>query len=165
MKPLGVIILIGRVRSAAEAFVLGLACGIGFDLIETSGYISANYNDWLSTALIRTGAGLLHGFGAAMVALGWYYLVHPGKKRVLKALGCWFYAVAQHAIWNGSWGLVLLPAPFGQFFNNLMLTISSVTLPYYVIINIAEALFMLGFFLYITGRIRGKGIEVEAQAT
>ena len=164
VKPLGVIILIGRVRSAAEAFVLGLACGIGFDLIETSGYISANYNDWLSTALIRTGAGLLHGFGAAMVALGWYYLVHPGKKRVLKALGCWFYAVAQHAIWNGSWGLVLLPAPFGQFFNNMMLTIGSVTLPYYVIINIAEALFMLGFFLYITGRIRTERVEVETQA-
>ncbi len=163
VKPLGVIILIGRVRSAAEAFVLGLACGIGFDLIETSGYISANYNDWLSTALIRTGAGLLHGFGAAMVALGWYYLVHPGKKHVLKALGCWLYAVVQHALWNGSWGLVLLPAPFGQFFNNLMLTIGSVTLPYYVIINIGEALFMLGFFLYITGRLRG--VEVDTQAT
>ena len=164
VKPLGVIILIGRIRSAAEAFVLGLACGIGFDLIETSGYISANYNDWLSTALIRTGAGLLHGFGAAMVALGWYYLVHRGKKHVLKSFGCWLYAVAQHAIWNGSWGLVLLPAPFGQFFSNLTLTIGSVTLPYYVIINIAEALFMLGFFLYITGRIRGRGVEVEKQA-
>ena len=45
-----------------------------------------------------------------------------------------------------------------------MLTIGAVTLPYYVIINIAEALFMLGFFLYITGRIRGRGSEVEKQA-
>src|SRR5207249_1121714 len=89
VKPLAVVVLIGRIRSAAEAFVLGLACGIGFDLIETTGYISAGYQDWLSIALIRTGAGLLHGFGAAMVALGWYYLVHPGKKRVLKALASW----------------------------------------------------------------------------
>lgn len=156
VKPLAVVVLIGRVRSAAEAFVLGLACGIGFDLIETSGYISADYTNWLNIALIRTGAGLLHGFGAAMVALGWYYLVHPGKKRVLKALGCWLYAVAQHAIWNGSWGLALLPAPFGPFFNNLTLTIGSVMLPYYVLINIGEALFMLGFFLYMTNKIRGK---------
>jgi RsiW-degrading membrane proteinase PrsW (M82 family) len=156
VKPLAVVILIGRVRSAAEAFVLGLACGIGFDLIETTGYISAGYQDWLNTALIRTGSGLLHGFGAAMVALGWYYLTHPGRHRWLKASGCWLYAVAQHALWNGSWGLVLLPAPVGPFFNNLNATIGSVSLPYYELINIGEVLVMLVFFIYITGRLRTK---------
>src|SRR6266567_6317907 len=154
VKPLGVIILIGRVRSAAEAFVLGLACGIGFDLIETSGYISANYNDWLSTALIRTGAGLLHGFGAAMVALGWYYLVHAKKRRLLLAFLCWFYAVLQHALWNGSWGLVLIPGPIGNYFNNASVTLGPFSVPAYEIINIVEALFMLAFFLYMTGRLR-----------
>ncbi|HYX50356.1 MAG TPA: PrsW family glutamic-type intramembrane protease, partial [Ktedonobacteraceae bacterium] len=50
VKPLAVIIFIGRVRSAAEAFVLGLAAGIGFNLIETTGYISSGYQDWLSVA-------------------------------------------------------------------------------------------------------------------
>jgi RsiW-degrading membrane proteinase PrsW (M82 family) len=153
VKPLAAVILIGRVRSAAEAFVLGLSCGVGFDLIETSGYISASYNDWLSTALIRSGAGLLHGFGAAMVVLGWYYLTHPGKNRLPKALGCWLYAVAQHAIWNGSWGVVLLPGSIGQFFNNT-LTIGSISLPYYAFINIGEAIIMLVLFLYMTGRLR-----------
>lgn len=153
VKPLAAIILIGRIRSAAEAFILGLACGVGFDLIETSGYISASYNDWLSTALIRSGASLLHGFGAAMVVLGWYYITHSGKNRVPKALGCWLYAVIQHAVWNGSWGVVLLPGSTGQFFNNT-LTIGSVGLPYYAFINIGEAVIMLVFFLYITGRLR-----------
>ncbi len=153
VKPLAAIILIGRIRSAAEAFILGLACGVGFDLIETSGYISSSYNDWLSTALIRSGASLLHGFGAAMVVLGWYYLTHPGKNRVPKALGCWLYAVVQHAIWNGSWGVALLPGSIGQFFNNT-LTIGSVGLPYYTFINIGEAIIMLAFFLYMTGRLR-----------
>jgi|SRR5579863_1084722 len=157
VKPLAVIVLIGRVRSAAEAFVLGLACGIGFDLIETSGYISSSSADWLSTALIRTGSGLLHGLGAAMVALGWYYLTHPGKNRVLKAAGCWLYAVAQHALWNGAIGLALLPGSVGAFFSNLSLTIGSVTLQYYELIDIGEAIFMLCFFLYMTGRIREKG--------
>ncbi len=156
VKPLAVVVLVGRIRSAAEAFVLGLACGIGFDLIETTGYISSGYQDWLSIALIRTGAGLLHGFGAAMVALGWYYLVHPGKKRVLKALACWLYAILQHALWNGAWGLTLLPAPVGSFFNNLNVRIGSVSLPSYEIINIAEALFILAFFIYMTGRLRTK---------
>ena len=160
VKPLAAVILVGRVRSAAEAFVLGLSCGVGFDLIETSGYISSSYNDWLSTALIRSGASLLHGFGAAMVVLGWYYLTHPGKNRVPKALGCWLYAVAQHAIWNGSWGVVLLPGSIGQFFNNT-LTVGSIGLPYYAFINIGEAVIMLAFFLYITGRLRRPSLPSE----
>ena len=155
VKPLAVIVLIGRVRSAAEAFVLGMACGVGFDLIETTGYIGAGYHDWLSVALIRTGSGLLHGFGAAMVALGWYYLTHPGKHRLLKTVACWLYAVAQHALWNGSWGLALLPAPLGPFFNNSV-TIGAVSLPSYEIINIGEAIVILAFFIYMTGKLRKK---------
>lgn len=157
VKPLAVVVLIGRVRSAAEAFILGLAAGVGFDLIETSGYISSGYHDWLTVALIRSGASLLHGFGAAMVALGWYYLTHPGRHRWLKASGCWLYAVIQHAIWNGTWGLVLLPAPAGSFFNNAKLTIGPVTLAAYEIVNIIEALLMLIFFIYMTGRLRPRG--------
>jgi len=156
VKPIGVVVLIGRIRSAAEAFVLGLACGIGFSLIETTSYISLGYQDWLSIALIRTGSGLLHGFGAAMVALGWYYLTRPGKYRLLKTAGCWLYALAQHAIWNGSWGLTLLPAPVGPFFDKLNVTIGPVSLTFYYMILIAEAVFMLAFFIYMTGRLRAK---------
>lgn len=158
VKPLAVVVLIGRIRSAAEAFVLGLACGIGFDLIETTGYISSGYQDWLSVALTRTGSGLLHGFGAAMVALGWYYITHQetGQGRVLKALGCWLYAVLQHALWNGTLGLILLPAPVGPFFNHLNLIIGPVNLPSYEIINIVEMIFILVFFIYMTGRVRTK---------
>ncbi len=156
IKPLAVIIFIGRVRSAAEAFVLGLAAGIGFNLIETTGYISSGYQDWLSIALVRTGSGLLHGFGAAMVTLGWYYLTHPGKHRGWKVAGCWAYAVLQHAIWNGSWGLTLLPGSVGSYFNNTNVTIGSVSLPVYAFVNIAEALFMLAFFIYMTGVLRSK---------
>ena len=156
VKPLAVIIFIGRVRSAAEAFMLGLAAGIGFNLIETTGYISSGNQDWLSVALVRTGSGLLHGFGAAMVTLGWFYLTHPGKHRGLKVTGCWAYAVLQHAIWNGSWGLILLPGSIGSFFNNTNVAIGSISLPSYGLVNIAEAIFMLAFFIYMTGILRTK---------
>ena len=161
VKPLAVIILIGRMRSAAETFVLGLACGVGFDLIETSGYISLNPANWLNVALIRSGSGLLHGMGAAMVALGWYYLTHPGKNRVPKALGCWLYAVVQHALWNGSAFLTLLPGSAGEFFSR-QLTIGSVSLAYFELVNVGEAVLILLFFLYITYRIRGKAAPVGA---
>lgn len=157
VKPMAVVLLIGRVRSAAEAFALGMACGIGFDLVETSFYISSGYHDWLNIALLRTGAGLLHGFGAAMVSLGWYYLIHGKRRRFLRAFACWLYAVLQHAIWNGSWGLVLLPAPIGPFFNNWTLNLGFTSLPGYILINIFEAICMLAFFIYMTGRLRLKG--------
>jgi len=157
VKPLAVVLLIGRVRSAAEAFALGMACGIGFDLVETSFYISSGYHDWLNVALLRTGAGLLHGFGAAMVSLGWYYLIHGKKRRFLRAFACWLYAVLQHAIWNGSWGLALLPAPIGPFFDNWTLNLGFTSLPGYILINIFQAICMLAFFIYITGRLRLKG--------
>ena len=155
VKPLAVIILIGRMRSAAETFVLGLACGIGFDLIETSGYISSSTGGWLNIALGRTGSGLLHGMGAAMVALGWYYLTHPGKNRVPKALGCWVYAVVQHALWNSTAFLTLLPGSGGDFFSR-QLTIGSFTLGYFELVNIGEAILILLILLYITGRIRSR---------
>ncbi len=161
VKPLAVIILIGRMRSAAETFVLGLACGIGFDLIETSGYISSSTGNWLNIALGRTGSGLLHGMGAAMVALGWYYLTHPGKNRVPKALGCWLYAVVQHAIWNSTAFLTLLPGSSGEFFSR-QLTIGSFNMGYFEFVNIGEAILILLFFLYITARIRGKAASVQA---
>jgi len=35
-------------------------------------------------------------------------------------------------------------------------TIGSLSLPSYSIVNIAEALFMLAFFIYMTGRLRTK---------
>lgn len=156
VKPLAVVIFIGRLHSAAEAFMLGMACGIGFDLVETSLYISSGYHDWLATALLRTGAGLLHGFGAAMVALGWYYLTHAKKHRWLLAFACWSYAILQHAIWNGSVGIALLPAPIGPLLDSWNLNLGFTSLPFYTLINIIELLFMVAFFIYITGKLRAK---------
>ncbi len=154
VKPLAVAFYIGRMLSASEAFVLGMAAGIGFAMVETVGYIGSGYHDWLSVALERTGAGLLHGFGAAMVALGWYYLVHAKERRLLKAFGCWAYAVFQHFVWNATAVLSLLPGPVGSTLNSWNLNLGFVTLPFIEILNIIEAVLILIFFIYMTGRLR-----------
>ncbi len=156
VKPLAVIALIGRVESAAEAFVLGLSCGIGFDLIETSGYISSGYQDWLNVALQRSTAGLLHGLGAAMVSLGWYYLTHPkaSNNRFLLGFGCMLYAVLQHAIWNGSFGLQLLPAPIGPYLSNGTIGSGSFAFPSFLLVYVVESIIMLVVFFLVTGKIR-----------
>lgn len=154
VKPLAVALYIGRVRSAAEAFIMGMAAGIGFNLVETVGYIGSGYHSWIDVALERTGTGLLHGFGAAMVALGWYYLTHTKDKRFLKAFACWLYAVLQHAIWNGSATLVLLPAPLGPTLASWNLNLGFTTLPFTEMLNIIEAILFFVFFLYMTSRLR-----------
>jgi len=156
VKPLAVAFYIGRVRSASEAFVLGMAAGIGFAMVETVGYIGAGYHDWLTVALERTGAGLLHGFGAAMVALGWYYLVHAKEQRLLKAFGCWAYAVFQHFVWNATAVLSLLPGPAGSTLNSWNLNLGFVVLPFVEILNIIEAILIFVFFIYMTGRLRRR---------
>jgi PrsW family intramembrane metalloprotease len=158
VKPLAVAIMSGRLRSAGEAFVLGLACGTGFNLIETSGYMSMGYNNWLDVALQRTSSGLLHGFGAAMVSLGWYYLTHPkaSNHRFLLPLGCWGYAVLQHAIWNGSFVVALLPAPIGPFLDNGTVPLGPLSFPAIMLVYGALTIVMLIFFFYVTKKIRPK---------
>lgn len=160
VKPLAVVVLIGRVQSKVEAFALGLACGIGFNLVETSGYISQGYGDWLNVALIRSSTGLLHGFGAAMVALGWYILTHKEEglwwKRLLIALGCMGYAILQHAIWNGTGALIFLPGPLGTFFQNWSWSAGPVSLSGTDLINIAEIVPMLVFFICMATLLRRR---------
>lgn len=161
VKPLAVVAFIGRVRSASEAFVLGMACGIGFALIETVGYIGLGYTDWLTVALERTGASLLHGFGAGMVALGWYYLFHAERYRFLKFIGCFAYAIFQHFVWNATALLSLLPGPVGTTINSWNLNLGFTVLPFPEILNIVEVILILVFFTYMTGIIRGKRTPPE----
>jgi RsiW-degrading membrane proteinase PrsW (M82 family) len=161
VKPLAVVVLIGRVRSKAEAFALGLACGVGFSLVETVGYISqGGSSDWLSVALGRSGVSLLHGFGAAMMALGWYILTHREEgswgRRIGLGLGCALYAIVQHALWNGSIGLALLPGPLGTFFTTWSWSLGPLTIDGSELVNIIEVIGILIFFIVLAGRLRRK---------
>ncbi len=111
LKPLGVVLIIGRIGSAAEAFLLGLSAGIGFAVFETLGYISSGEADWVVVAIERIGAGLLHGLGAGFAALGWYYLIRGKGVRLrwLRGFGGIAYAMFQHAAFNASSLIGLLP--------------------------------------------------------
>lgn len=159
VKPLAVAVILGRLCSAAEAFILGFACGIGFDLIETSGYISlGDTRSWADTALERSTAGLLHGFGAGMVALGCYYLMHPNSinRRILIGIGCIAYAIIQHAIWNGAFLLAFLPAPIGPLIENGTIQIGSYPMQGIVLVYAIESLLIFAIFLSVTGKLRSQ---------
>jgi RsiW-degrading membrane proteinase PrsW (M82 family) len=114
LKPLGAVLIIRRLRTRSEAFLVGLAAGIGFNIVETIGYITQGQGDWINVALERSAAGLLHGVGAGMATLGWWYLIN-GKGvslRFIKGFALILYAMAQHAINNGAAVLIsLVPEP------------------------------------------------------
>jgi PrsW family intramembrane metalloprotease len=156
-KPLAVVIMIGRIRSAAEAFILGMACGIGFDMIETTEYMGGGYTHWINVAIDRSTAGLLHGFGAGMMALGWYYVTHKDalkRRHIQIGLGCMLYAILQHAIWNGSFVLQLLPAPIGPYLENGTIPIFGYQLDAFLIVYIVFSILILCFLWFVTGKVR-----------
>jgi RsiW-degrading membrane proteinase PrsW (M82 family) len=112
-KQIGGFFLLPRIKRAQEAFLIGMASGLGFAIIETSGYIGEGQADWVGIAIQRLGAGLLHGVGAAMAGLGWYYLFKGQgmRRRWSLGIGCLVYAYVQHAIFNGGAVLVLVLIP------------------------------------------------------
>ncbi len=160
LKPLGALLIIRRLRTPGQAFLVGMAGGIGFDLVETIGYIGMGQADWVYVAIERIGAGLLHGVGAGMAALGWYYLIN-GKGvplRWLKGIGCGVYAVVQHAVFNGSNLIALLipglSAPLAQPLYLVKLPFESAALIFMVLYVV-----ILTVLIVVTGRIRNaKGM-------
>jgi hypothetical protein len=166
LKPLAVVTMIGRIRSAAEAFILGMACGIGFDMIETTSYIGIGYHHWIDVAINRSTAGLLHGFGAGMMALGWYYITHKDALKghhIQIGLGCMLYAILQHAIWNGSFVLQLLPAPIGPYLESGTITIVNYQLDAFLIVYVIFSILMLCFLWFVTRKIRLQpGVPLKA---
>jgi hypothetical protein len=156
LKPLGAVLIIRRLRTRSEAFLVGLAAGIGFNIVETIGYITQGQGDWINVALERSTAGLLHGVGAGMATLGWWYLIN-GKGvplRFLKGFGLILYAMAQHAINNGAAVLIgLVPEPLRSL---LFDTFYLGKLPeqYASLLFIGYGVLILGVLLWVTNALR-----------
>ena len=157
VKPLGALIAIRRLRTPGEAFLVGMAGGIGFDMLETLGYIGQGQADWIYVAIERIGAGLLHGVGAGMVGLGWYYFINGKGVRLrwLRGIGCGVYAVLQHAIFNGTNVITFFPLPF-NLNQQLAQPLYLGQLPFEsaVLIFIGFYIVMIGVLFFITGRLR-----------
>ncbi len=168
VKPLGALLAIRRLRTPAEAFLVGLAAGVGFDILETIGYIGQGQADWISVSIERIGAGLLHGVGAGMGALGWYYLVNGSGVRLrwLKGIGCGAYAVVQHGLFNAlSLSGQVLPKEVNDWLNQPYF-IGSLPLQRNDIIYLVIYLLLIGVLMYMTSRLwQAKGMPERKPPT
>lgn len=161
VKPLGALLAIRRLRTPAEAFLVGLAAGVGFDIFETIGYIGQGQADWVTVAIDRIGAGLLHGVGAGMATLGWYYFINGSgvQLRWLRGIGCGVYAVAQHALFNAfSFIGAVLPSNVNDWLNQPFY-IGDLPLQNADIIYLGIYLYLIGFLLFMTRQLwHAKGM-------
>jgi RsiW-degrading membrane proteinase PrsW (M82 family) len=121
VKPLGAVLIMPRLKTASAAFLVGVAGGVGFAMFESVfTYIGTGEADWVDVALQRAGSSILHGLGAGMVALAWFYLFHGRgvANRWWKVAGCVVYAVFQHGLNNAVAVLIsFVPGPVGTWFN------------------------------------------------
>jgi hypothetical protein len=98
LKPLGVWLLAGKLRSPAQGFTLGALSGAGYGMIETVGISAQAPGDWASLLFSRIGTGLLHITTSALV--GAAIVMAWRERRFLRLLGAYLLAVLLHGLWN-----------------------------------------------------------------
>ncbi len=165
-KPLGVLLLGRRLRGPAEAFLVGMAGGAGFAIVENMLYESGGFRLWAAVATMRGVGGVLHPLNAGLVALGWYGVLctdAPGRWRRL--FGFYGLAVAIHALWNG--GLTLIFSAAGAYFfaaDTWRVSIYGLGQPTIVVVFMAlEAIALWRLLILVTDQLRG-GAEATIES-
>ncbi len=93
----------GRPQTRAEAFMAGVAAGVGFAVVEDIMYATGGFfftSGWEAVASVRMLSAAVHPLASGIVALGWW---EWRQRRDLGLLARRFLTgVGVHAIWNGS---------------------------------------------------------------
>lgn len=155
VKPLGAVLIMRRLRTPAGAFLVGMASGVGFSIFETLAiYVGQGEADWVVVALERFGAGFLHGVGAGMGALGWYYFINGKGVRLrwLRGVGCLLYAVVQHGVYNGIALLISLPNPLTKALQT-PIYLGRLPVDAFTLLLVVYWALIVGFMVFITGRL------------
>ncbi len=98
VKPLGILPLLRVCGHRGRAFLLGVAAGGGFAIVEDWLYTAFGVNLWGGILLLRAIGIGIHMLGTGWVALGWYEAMSNSKGGWLRRYG---FAVGLHALWNG----------------------------------------------------------------
>ena len=107
LKPLGLIFVIKRLRTPYEGVLYGVACGMGFAIIENLLYelfivIWYGSDAWTINAFVRgIGSTLLHAVGPAAIgyAIALSNQMQEPRRKVLPI--AYLIGVVMHGLWNG----------------------------------------------------------------
>ena len=117
LKPIGLIFVIKRLRTPYEGVLYGVACGMGFAIMENLLYelfilIWYGADAWTINAFVRgIGSTVLHAVGPAAVGYA-YALSNQMKISQSKTLGiAILFGIIMHGLWNG---FATLPFMMGE---------------------------------------------------
>jgi hypothetical protein len=153
ITPLLLAFYIRKVQRAGEALLLGLVCGTGFGIMESAAVVGNSYHDWIGILLTSLGMIVLNGTGGALVALGWYHILNPDHRQLLKASGYWLWAVVQQIIFNLLPIATLVPA-LDSFLKSWKTSLGTGIVSFYEIGYIVGVIIILAVFLYLMQRLR-----------
>lgn len=94
---------VARPTSRREAFLSGVAAGVGFAIVENIAYGMGGllgFDAWEPIVLGRMLGAAVHPLASGLVVLGWWELRNADDPRA--AIGRLITGVAVHAAWNGS---------------------------------------------------------------
>jgi hypothetical protein len=98
VKTVGVGLASYRRPELAEAFLWGLAGGVGFSLAEGMLNTTSDLESWAAIVLLRVGATMLHCVTGGLMGIAWFALL--AHRNWLRALAIYIASVAFHGTWN-----------------------------------------------------------------
>ncbi|HLZ72309.1 MAG TPA: PrsW family glutamic-type intramembrane protease [Dehalococcoidia bacterium] len=100
-KGFGVRLLKRHNPTRYQAFLWGLASGVGFGMVEANAYGAGAFHQsayrWWDGVLLRGAASSLHALTSSIVGIGWFYCF---RGRRLRFAGFYLLAVVLHGSWN-----------------------------------------------------------------
>ena len=130
LKPIGLILILKRLKTPYEGVLYGVACGMGFAIIENMLYelfilIWYGSDAWTINAFVRgIGSTVLHAVGPAAIGFAIAYskqMEKPMKKYMIYA---YTFGFVMHAAWNGFATLPLLKSGENwEYFSYLLIAI------------------------------------------
>ena len=130
LKPIGLIFIMKRLKTPYEGVLYGVACGMGFAIIENMLYelfilLWYGSDAWTLNAFVRgIGSTVLHAVGPAAIGFAIAYSKQMEKPMMMPLVYAYVFGFVMHGAWNGFATLPLLKS--GQSWEYLSYTLIAI---------------------------------------
>jgi len=130
LKPIGLLLIIKRLKTPYEGVLYGVACGMGFAIIENMLYelfilLWYGPDAWTLNAFVRgIGSTVLHAVGPAAIGFAIAYSRQMNKPMKFYLFYAYIFGFIMHGAWNGFATLPLLKSGQSwEYFSYLLIAI------------------------------------------
>ena len=168
-KALGPLILGGKIKNERQAFMLGLAAGAGFAILENILYesIYAQWNGWSwgGITLLRGFGSILHPLCTGIISLALYRARGRSRQKSwLAAVGpAYLLSVGIHTLWNGGFEPLVYLSGLNSYLKNgptfsfFGLAVPTLLVIFLLILSAA----LWGYFMRLTQQLGQEEEQLE----